>query len=32
VLPFCPSVNGYIERHPEYADLVPATFRRQFGL
>jgi predicted GNAT family acetyltransferase len=32
VLPFCPFVNGYIERHAEYADLVPDAFRRQFGL
>jgi predicted GNAT family acetyltransferase len=32
VLPFCPFVNGYIERHREYADLVPAQYRAQFGL
>jgi hypothetical protein len=32
VLPFCPFVNGYIERHREYADLVPEQFRAQFGL
>jgi predicted GNAT family acetyltransferase len=32
VLPFCPFVNGYITRHPEYADLVPDGFREQFGL
>ncbi len=32
VLPFCPFVNGYITRHPEYADLVPAGFREQFGV
>jgi uncharacterized protein len=32
VLPFCPFVRGYIERHPEYLDLVPATQREQFGL
>jgi predicted GNAT family acetyltransferase len=32
VLPFCPFVNGYIERHPEYADLVPDAFREKFGL
>jgi predicted GNAT family acetyltransferase len=27
VLPYCPFVKSYIERHPEYADLVrtPAT-------
>jgi uncharacterized protein len=32
VLPFCPFTNAYIQRHPEYADLVPAGFRAQFGL
>jgi hypothetical protein len=32
VLPFCPFINGWIERHPEYADLVPAEFRDRFGL
>ena len=32
VLPFCPFVNGYIKRHPEYQDLVPATYREGFGL
>jgi uncharacterized protein len=32
VLPFCDFVNGYITRHPEYADLVPDGFREQFGV
>jgi predicted GNAT family acetyltransferase len=32
VLPFCPFVNGYIQRHGEYADLVPEAFRARFGL
>jgi uncharacterized protein len=32
VLPFCPFVNGWIERHPDYVDLVPQEFRAQFGL
>jgi uncharacterized protein len=32
VLPFCPFVNGYIERHPEYASLVPEEFRSEFGI
>ena len=32
VLPFCPFVNGYIERHREYVDLVPEQLRDQFGL
>jgi len=32
VLPFCPFVNGYIERHPEYASLVPEAFRAEFNL
>jgi predicted GNAT family acetyltransferase len=32
VLPFCPFVRGYIKRHSEYASLVPAAARAQFGL
>jgi predicted GNAT family acetyltransferase len=32
VLPFCPFVHGYIERHPEYLELVPADQRADFGL
>ena len=32
VLPFCPFVNGWIERHPEYADLVPEGERERFNL
>jgi uncharacterized protein len=32
VLPFCPFVNGWIERHPEYTDLVPEGERERFGL
>ena len=32
VLPFCPFVNSWIERHPEYADLVPEAERERFGL
>jgi uncharacterized protein len=32
VLPFCPFVNGYLQRHPEYVDLVPEGNRAQFGL
>jgi predicted GNAT family acetyltransferase len=32
VLPFCPFVNGYVQRHREYADLVPDAFRARFGL
>jgi len=32
VLPFCPFVNGYIARHPEYVDMVPEEFRGEFGL
>lgn len=32
VLPFCPFVNGYIQRHPEYVELVPEAYRRQFDL
>jgi hypothetical protein len=32
VLPFCPFINGWIERHPEYTDLVPEEYREHFGL
>lgn len=32
VLPFCPFVKGYIERHPEYLDLVSEAKRADFGL
>jgi predicted GNAT family acetyltransferase len=32
VLPFCPFVNAYIQRHPEYTDLVPEDLRGKFGL
>jgi predicted GNAT family acetyltransferase len=32
VLPFCQFMRGYIQRHREYADLVPADRRAQFGL
>lgn len=28
VLPICPLVAAYIDRHPEYQDLVPKGFRR----
>jgi predicted GNAT family acetyltransferase len=32
VLPYCPFVRGYIDRHPEYLDLVPADKRETFEL
>lgn len=32
VLPFCPFVNAYIRRHPDFAALVPESNRAQFGL
>jgi len=32
VLPFCPFVNGYIQRHREYVDLVPEERRSAFDL
>lgn len=32
VLPLCPFVKGYIQRHPEYLDLVPEAKRAQFDL
>jgi hypothetical protein len=32
VLPFCPFVNDWIKRHPEYIDLVPVAYRANFDL
>jgi uncharacterized protein len=32
VLPFCPFVKAFIERHREFEALVPETYREQFGL
>lgn len=32
VLPICPFVKSYIERHREYVDLVPESERGRFGL
>jgi uncharacterized protein len=32
VLPFCPFVRSYLQRHREYVDLVPEEQRPQFGL
>ncbi|MGY1692472.1 GNAT family N-acetyltransferase [Geodermatophilus sp. SYSU D01105] len=32
VLPFCPFIRGYIQRHPAYLELVPAERREQFRL
>ncbi|WP_232663500.1 GNAT family N-acetyltransferase [Pseudonocardia sp. TRM90224] len=32
VLPFCPFVRSWIEKHPDFLDLVPETSRSRFGL
>ncbi|MBD8504952.1 N-acetyltransferase [Hoyosella sp. G463] len=32
VLPFCPFAQRYIQKHPSYADLVPAQLHGKFGL
>ena len=32
VLPFCPFVKAFIERHREFEALVPWEYREQFGL
>jgi hypothetical protein len=32
VLPRCPFVESYMQRHPAYTDLVPADLRSRFGL
>ena len=31
-LPVCPFVRSFVERHPDYLDLVPAGHRARFGL
>jgi uncharacterized protein len=32
VVPLCPFVRSFIQRHPEYVDLVPEQRRDEFGL
>jgi predicted GNAT family acetyltransferase len=32
VLPYCPFVRSWLERHEDYVDLVPADQRAEFGL
>lgn len=32
VLPFCPFVRSFIERHPDYLELVPESRRAAFEL
>ncbi|MEO6857199.1 MAG: GNAT family N-acetyltransferase [Solirubrobacteraceae bacterium] len=32
VLPRCPFVQSYLQRHREYVDLVPEAVRARFGL
>lgn len=32
VLPFCPFVNEWMRRHPEFNDLVPPAYRANFKL
>jgi uncharacterized protein len=32
VLPYCPFVKSFIQKHPDYLDLVPPTQRAAFGL
>ena len=32
VLPRCPFVQSYMQRHSEYVDLVPENQRTRFGL
>jgi uncharacterized protein len=32
VLPYCPFVLRYLQRHPDYLRLVPAADRERFGL
>jgi predicted GNAT family acetyltransferase len=32
VLPYCPYINSWIAKHPDYLDLVPEDKRAEFGL
>jgi uncharacterized protein len=32
VVPLCPFITGYIESHPEYEDLVPASYRDRLNV
>lgn len=32
VLPFCPYIQSWLRKHPDYADLVPEDRRAEFGL
>jgi uncharacterized protein len=32
VLPYCPFVKRFIQKHPEYVDLVPPAQRKAFDL
>ena len=32
VLPFCPFLRSYVQRHPEHVPLVPPERREEFGL
>lgn len=32
VLPYCPFVKAFIEKHPDYINLVPPAERAAFGL
>jgi predicted GNAT family acetyltransferase len=32
VLPYCPFIQGFIDRHREYLDLVPVERRAKFAL
>ncbi|MGZ3377549.1 MAG: GNAT family N-acetyltransferase [Phenylobacterium sp.] len=32
VKPVCPFIAGYIQKHPEWADIVDPTFREELGV
>ncbi|MDY0812563.1 GNAT family N-acetyltransferase [Kitasatospora purpeofusca] len=32
VLPYCPFIRGWLTKHPDYHDLVPAAQHERFGL
>jgi predicted GNAT family acetyltransferase len=32
VMPYCPFVRGFMQKHPDYVDLVPQDVRAKFDL
>lgn len=32
LLPYCPFIRAFVQRHPDYLDLVPVARRHEFAL